>query len=310
MNPNEFLLWLSAIGDGTWARYRAALDELAVPRTAEDPMDDIDEDVPVKGSLPQHLRIKFNLERLGHAEFFRSDFKNGWRVVPPTLVSMPGRTDARGLLCGARTNQLLTRLRKLAGARKVLVSPQVECPDRIVFKCSSLQELSELATAGRLIFQQAGINRLLTAIPPIDSHHLKTPSELPFGQDWEVNRFSTRSLTWIDSSIDEARGRIFGLFQIRIPFRQEYFLIVQGQAYKLPVQVGKYIVLKRAHRRVLHYDQEREILSMPVACRPPLLLDRALTLCTGLIPEVVQGRLAYHSVEPRHSRAAMRLLRQ
>ena len=310
MNPNELLLWLSATGGGTWSRYRTALNELAVPGTSDDPMDDTDENVPVTRSLPQHLRIKFNLERLGHAEFFRRDFKNGWRIVPPTLISMPGGTDAHGLLCGARTKQLLTSLRELVGERKILVTPQVECPDRIVLKCSKPQELSEVATAGKIFFQKAGIERLLTAIPPVDSHQLRTQSELPFGPDWEVNRFSSRSLAWIESSIDEARGRMFGLFQIRIRSRPEYFLIVQAKAYKLPVQVGKFIVLKRAHRKVVHYDQECRVLSMPIICRPPLLLDRALTLCTGLIPEIVQGRLEYHSVELRHSRAAMRLLRQ
>ena len=310
MNPNELLLWLSATGDGTWSRCRAALDELAVAETPANPTENTDENSPAASRLSQHVRIRLNFERLGHAEFFRHDFPTGWRVVPPTLVSMPGGTGVRGVLCGARTNQLLTDLHELAGDAKVFITPQEECPDRIVLKHSSLQELAEVASKGRLIFQKAGIDRLLTVIPPVDSHQLRAPAELPFGQDWQVNRFSARSLTWIESSIDEARGRIFGLFRIHIRYRPEYFLRFQGNAYKLPVQVGKYIVLKRARRRVLDYDHERGILSMPVSCRPPLLLDRALTLCSGLIPEFVQGRLEYPSVGPRHSRAAKRLLRQ
>lgn len=310
MNPNELLLWLSATGHGTWSRYRAALDELAVADTSDDPLDDADENVPAAGSLPLHLRTKLSLERLGHAEFFGRDFPNGWRVVPPTLVSMPGKTDVVGVLCGARTNQLLTDLQELAGDAKVLVTPQHECPDRITLQCNSLQELFEVASKGRLIFQEAGIDRLLTAIPPVDNHQLRASSELPFGRDWEVSRFSSSSLAWNKSSIDEARGQLFGLFRIRIQFRPEYFLKLKGNAYKLPVQVGKYIVLRRAHRKVLRYDHGRGILSVPVSCRPPLLLDRALTLCTGLIPEVVQGRLEYPSVEPRHWRAVKRLLRQ
>ena len=223
MSPNELLFWLSATGDGTWSRYRTALDELAVANTSGDPLDDTDENVPAARSLPQHVRIRLNLERLGHAEFFCRDFPNGWRVVPPTLVSMPGAKNVRGVLCGARTDQLLTSLRELAGEAKVFVTPQDECPDRIVLKCSSLRELSEIATKGRLIFQEDGIDRLLTAIPPVDNHQLRVPSELPFGQDWQVNRFSARSLTWVESSIDEARSRIFGLFQIHIRFRSRVF---------------------------------------------------------------------------------------
>ena len=310
MNPNELLLWLSATGEGTWSRYRAAMDELTIAGTPIDSVDDIDENSAAAKSLPQHVRIRLNLERLGHAEFFRGDSPNGWRVVPPTLVRMPGERGVRGVLCGARTDHFLDRLRELADEAKVFVTPQDECPDRIVLRCSSLRELSEIATKGTVIFQEAGIDRLLTVIPPVDNPQLRVPTELPFGQDWQVNRFLARSLTWAESSIEEARCRIFGLFRINAPFRREYFLKYQDVTYKLPVHVGKYIVLKRAHRRVLHYDHERRILSMPVSCRPPLLLDRALTLCNGLLPEVVRGRLEYPSVEPRHWQAAKNLLRQ
>lgn len=310
MNPNELLIWLSTKGEGTWSRYRVALDELAVTDNFEGPIEDMGEDVPEAGSLPQHLRFKLNLERLGHAEFFRREFRNGWRVVPPTLVAMSEGEEIRGLLCGARTDKLMMNLRELVGEDKVLGSTQNECPDRVVLATSTLPELSEVANKAGLIFQEEGIGRLLTAAPPVDNFQMRKPSELPFGGDWQVNRFSASNLTWVDSSIDEARDRRFGLFQIYVRFRPEYFIKLQGSSYKLPVQVGKYVVLNHAHRKVLHYDYDRRVLSMPVSCRPPLLLDRALTLCTGLIPKIVDGRLKYPSVEPRHSRAAIRLLRQ
>jgi hypothetical protein len=161
-----------------------------------------------------------------------------------------------------------------------------------------------------LILHERGIERLLTSTPPIDNYQLRTASDLPFGEDWQVNRFSPSELKWTDSSIEEARSRKFGLFQIRVRFRPEYFLKLQDKPYKLPVQVGKYVVLRRAHRKVLRYDYKRRILSMPVTCRPPLLLDRALTLCTGLIPAITDGYLEYSCIEPRHFSAAKRILRQ
>ena len=115
MNPNELLLWLSATGEGTWSRYRAVLDELAAADESTDSMEDTGEDVPEAGSLPQHIRFKLNLERLGHTEFFRRDFPNGWRVVPPTIVVMPNEDLIRGVLCGARTDRLLSVLNQLLG---------------------------------------------------------------------------------------------------------------------------------------------------------------------------------------------------
>ena len=173
-----------------------------------------------------------------------------------------------------------------------------------------LPELYNVANKAMLIFQEDGIARLLAAIPPVDNFQMRKRSDLPFGGDWQVSRFSASNLAWADSSIDEARDSLFGLFRIHVRFRPEYFMKLRGKTYKLPVQVGKYVVLKHAHRKVLDYDYDQRVLSMHVSCRPPLLLDRALTLCTGLVPKIVNGRLEYPSVEPRHFRNVKRLLRQ
>src|SRR2546430_1413039 len=99
MNPNDLLLWLSAKGSGTWSRYRAAVDELQLSGDENDNDEEIADDVPDRSSFPIHYRLKLNLERLGHAEFFRKDFQNGWRVVPPTLACNETEKGAFGILC-------------------------------------------------------------------------------------------------------------------------------------------------------------------------------------------------------------------
>lgn len=310
MSANAVLLWMSATGEGTWSRYRTALDELTASGLSDESLEDAGEGVPEVRSLPQHLRFKLNLERLAHAEFFRREFQNGWRVVPPTIVVTPSADTARGILCGARTNKLLSKLAQHLGQDRILVESQVDCPDRIILETCSIEELFDVAQVENVILQENGIERLLASIPPIDNFQLRAPSEVPFGEDWQVARFSASELKWAESSISEARGGMFGLFQIRVRYRPEYFIKLQGRSYKLPVQVGKYIVLRQAHRKVLRYDYGRRVLSMPAVCRPPLLLDRALTLCTGLIPEIKEGYLEYPCVEPRHLSAAKRILGQ
>jgi hypothetical protein len=301
---------MSATVEGTWSRYRTALDELTATNLSDESLEDASEGVPETGSLPQHLRFKLNLERLAHAEFFRRDFQNGWRVVPPTIVVMPSNNNVRAVLCGARTDQLLSNLHRRLERDGFSVQPQTECPDRIILTTRSVRELSDLAQSENMILEEHGIEKLLTSIPPIDNYQLRSPCELPFGDDWKVERFSASQLKWVESSIADARGQDFGLFQVGVRFRPEYFLKLRGRSYKLPVQVGKYIVLGRAHRKVLNYDFDNSVLSMPVICRPPLLLDRALTLCTGLIPDIVDGHLEYRCIEPRHFASAKRILRQ
>ncbi len=86
MNANFLLMWLSAKASGSWVRYRAALDELSLSSNSEIGENSDDTRIDIR-TFPIYHRIRQNLERLGHAEFFRKDFPNGWRIVPPILAS-------------------------------------------------------------------------------------------------------------------------------------------------------------------------------------------------------------------------------
>ena len=95
-------------------------------------------------------------------------------------------------------------------------------------------------------------------------------------------------------------------------YQRFHYLRWKGRTYTVQVQVGKYAVLR--HRRVrglLQYDLSRSVLSVPVSCRPPLLIERALILCTGLLPglEKATGRLEYR-LPYEAARLAAGLLRQ
>src|ERR1035441_7201738 len=94
MDANDVLLWLSARQEGSWAGYRAAIEEMATS------VDEDDDETDDRG-LAIYQRLRLNLERLAHVEFGRADFSNRWRIVPPTIAATSGRTI--GILCGART---------------------------------------------------------------------------------------------------------------------------------------------------------------------------------------------------------------
>ena len=296
MNANNLLTWLSAKGSGTWSRYRAAVDELQVPDHANGENEDLHEDVPDSSSLPIHQILRLNLERLGHAEFFRKDFKNGWRAVPPVLACASNQQEAVGILCGARTDQLLARIEDASTDLRITATNQKECPDRINIIADDQRQLQYVAESVGLHFQPEAARTLLAAVPPIDDLQLLKPAELPFGPDWEVKRFSSKTLGWASATADEARSASFGLFRFQMAFRPQYYLRLRGKEYTIPVQVGKYIVLRKHRCRVVSWDADKQTLSVPVSCRPPLLVDRALTLCSGLIPRVEERLLKYRNV--------------
>lgn len=309
MNPNDLLLWLSAKKSGTWTRYRAAVDELQVSEELSNYDEDLGEGVPDNSSLPIHNRLKLNLERLGHAEFFRKDFKNGWCVVPPILVCGDNKVDATGILCGARTDQILAQLQGAADVR-ILVTNQIECPDRIEILAEHNGQLEQLAISTDLYFQTNATRVLLASVPPVDDWQFRTPTELPFSEDWDVHRFSAKSLGWLSATAKEARSASFGLYRFRIAYQLQYYIQLNGRTYKIPVQVGKYLVLRKKRQHVVIYDADNHTFSVPLSYRPPLLVDRALTLCSGLIPYIENGRLIYPNVSSSIAMTAASLLRQ
>ena len=94
-------------------------------------------------------------------------------------------------------------------------------------------------------------------------------------------------------------------------YQRFYYLRWRGRNYKVPVQVGKYAVMG-TRGAGLSYDAARGILSVPAICRPPLLVERALVLCSGVLPhfDPSSGRVAYAEVPPDVARLAAQLLCQ
>lgn len=310
MNANDILIWLSAKGTGSWSRFRAAVDELYLSDDFNSDDEDLNENAPVGGGLQVHHRLRLNLERLGHAEFFRKGFQKGWCVVPSTLISLSNKSEAIGTLCGARTDKLLARIENIASALRITVTGQLECPDRIQIIAQYQSQLQQLAESVGLNFQPDAVRMLLAAVTPVDDPQLRTQTEMPFGSDWKVDHFSKSKLRWTSSSPSEASSAYFGLFRFYVRFQHHYYLRMRAKAYKVPVQVGKYIVIRKRRPRVIFYDEDKQTLSMPVTCRPPVLIDRALTLCTGLIPDVENGRLKFHNINKTIALTTLALLRQ
>lgn len=310
MNPNDLLLSLSAKGSGTWSRFRAAVDELQSTEDTNGNDEDLDEGASDANSFPIHHRLRLNLERLAHAEFRRRDCENGWRIVPPALASVEHKNGVSAFLCGARTDLLMEQIKSASEDLDFNMTSQADCPDRIEIGADSNIELKRVAKVVGLRFAPRAGRVLLCAVPPIDDWQLKTVAELPFGGDWEVHQFSARTLGWLSATADEARSVSFGLFRFQVRYQPQYYIRARDKEYRLPVQLGKYLVLKRSRRHVVAYDVDMKTLSVPVSCRPPLLVDRALTLCSGLIPQIESGRLVYQNVSKATAVTTASLLRQ
>jgi hypothetical protein len=314
VKADELLLWLSARKQGTWEQFKGAAEDLHAPDDEAAREDDVDaEEERGRDALPLYQRLRLNFERLGHAEFFAAGCEEGWRVAPPVLAARQHGGSWTGILCGARSRRLLARLHDAAASKAGLEAEEQDgAPLVHRFAAKDQSALAALAGESGLRFQVEAPLAILYSLPAVCDRALRRPEELPLGPDWRVEQFSAEALGWSGSSREDALRTGEGVFRFRFRYQWHHFLCLHGKAYRIPGQIAKYVLLRRRRRKILIYDAQALALTLPAACRPPLLVERALILCTGRLP-AFQGRakmLTYGGIPPLVAQLAARLLCQ
>jgi len=311
MSLNHLLFWLSAKGEGSWAQFRAEVERIHVDSEDQSPQDDDEGDRQTVGSsdLPVYQRARFALQRLGHAEFFASEVDQGWRVVPPAIALRPGH-DSEGVLCGARAPNLLQALENMQGI-DLRTESRPGIPDRILVRRDSGRPMIMGTQELRLLVQPDAPAAILSGLPRVRDSASWVLASIPETPGWRVHRFSPSRLSWTETTGTKAMSASTGLFRFVMKHQRFYYLRWKARTYRVPVQVGEYAVMRR-RRRVMTYDAEAQSVSMPAACRPPLLIERALVLCSGFLPrfDPSSGRLIYAAVPPDIARLSAQLLHQ
>lgn len=310
MSANALLLWMSARREGSWQQFRAAVEELHIGES-NDPRGE-DDDAPDQFALSLYQTLRLNLQLIGHAEFFAGANDADWRVTPPSLAVTQRASGWLGILVGARSRTLLQRLHAAVGVADLKTLAFPAYPDQILITAHDKGTLAAVAEEAKLLLQMDAAAALLTSLPPIDDPSVRFPTQLPFGAEWRIDRFSSQKLAWQSATIDEAATPSGGLFRFSLGHQRHMLFCVRGAAFKIPGQVGKYLVLRnRKHRRqVLRYDVQKRMLAVPASCRPPFLIERALVLCSGSPPSYEGGILQYTEIPENIVVIAAALLRQ
>lgn len=306
MRANALLLWLSARREGSWRQFRAGVDELHA--------DDEDDLVADRGGeFAIHQQLRQSLDCLGHVEFFARECEEGWRVAPPTLAVRQTGSQFSGILCGARTTELLARLQSHADGCQIELAALPTAPDRVRVLAVSCEVVDRLASVAGVRVQHDAPFAILMRIPQITPRSRKSTSEFPVGTDWTIHEFDARNLRWQDVTRMKAQNARSGLFRFRNRFQAlHYFSRRDGATQKVPRGVGIFQALAGARRRILTYARERMELRLPAICRPPRLLERALALCSGAPPnnDGPNAQLVYRDVPANIAALAAELLRQ
>ena len=75
---DNLLFWMSARQKGSWQQFRAAVEELHV--SGDGGLEGEEDGGSDEFALPLYQVLRFNLQRLGHAEFFAGAGGADWRM--------------------------------------------------------------------------------------------------------------------------------------------------------------------------------------------------------------------------------------
>ncbi len=310
MSLDYLLLWLSAKEQGSWSQFRGAVEELCVEQDAESSgvVDNADRADEIGSDLPFYQRNRFALQRLGHVEFFSNEAEQGWRVVPPVVALLPSDS-GEGILCGARSSDLIERLDRVDDV-DIIRADGPGMPQRIEIRGTSHAVALAASRLGVLV-QANAATAILSAVPVVRDPAAWNRTTIPETQGWTVHRFSSSRLGWTESTRTDATKTRTGFFRFVMKHQRFYYLRWFDHTYRVPVQVGKYVVMRKT-RDLVAYDAVTRTLSVPVSCRPPLLIERALILCAGLLPafDAPSRRLKYTCIPPNVARLTAQLLWQ
>jgi hypothetical protein len=256
-------------------------------------------------SLPaEHLpaspqRVLGSLSELGHIEITTN---TTWRIAPPVLACLPHQPDAgpSAVLSGARTPGVLRRLEAachLAGAR-IDISQTTSWPSVMRVSAPSYGLLADTAGRAGIMFQYDAGYTLLACIPAIREWP-RRPCQMVGGRVETVRRFSGSSARWVPSSLSEAQAAPKGFFRIKRDWDWvSIFKSSQTDCAYIEDRAGR--MLAAAKRPHVLWNSASRTFSLPVHLFPPVLIARALVLCTGSLPSFdgASRRISFAGVNP------------
>ena len=242
-------------------------------------------------------RLIRNLSALGYLGL-GNDKKGGTivSVMPPMLIELPFITP-QFMLTGARSPELSAAAKDIA-----TVKHHEYLPDSVFINSKDREKLLQKILHGDKA-----------------SSFLKTPAH-PLA--WSTLEFSgnlidyKKSLTWYDGDREHIKdifdkeemkfkkydgGKIEGEVLVKVShyekFSRNYLLNTKNKQAKVNLDWGRFLALQGTAQPVLHYDRSRLILKSSLFL--PVLIERGLTLCSGVPPRYNGKGYSFTKIVPK-----------
>ncbi len=244
-------------------------------------------------------RLLDDLSMLGHIEMLSA---SSWRMTPPVLAGLPRHQDQElaAVLCGARTPGVLSRVSVActASGAQITVTPVPNRPALVRIAASSMAVLVRVSAQAGIPLQNDAAYTLLACLPTIRTWP-RRPCQMVGGRVETVRRFSGSRATWVDSSLAEATVARKGFFRIKRDWDWVSILkSSQSDCAYIDDRAGR--ISAASKLRHASWDSASLSFGLPIRLFPPVAVARALTLCTGALPQFdsVGRRILFAGVGP------------
>jgi hypothetical protein len=290
-NRSDILLYvLSAKGDVSWGEFKKVYDHLYA--------------VHVLPNEPGETNIRFSrsraaraLDSLGHCDLEFS--KDSQRVYsgPPVLARLPRTGLPQAVLAGARFPQTVQRLAdacKAAGSRVTLtVNDQPGgrglFPTRVVVRAEYASDIAKAGCSLGIKFEnEPPVWPVLNFSASINEYMGTLRWARARDVNWPCRDFNFDSLSYTGVR-QPSEGVRLGRYTDPVRNTPVHLLWKEGQCAEVDGDWGRYLALREAGARVLTYDPLRFLFAAPRTVPLPRLVARALTLCSGNLPLLVNA---------------------
>ena len=249
------------------------------------------------------------LDALGHADY---DYdKRHIFVCDPLLVLLPTSGLPKALLTGSRTSHFIKILKNTVSNNRKNVAlnfrPQSFMEDllpcAVYLEAISKETLKTIAVSLDINYQlDFPASWLILSFSDGISDIKKKLEFTSYDEiNWQQKVFSPKSLIFTNTRITNSGMRLVE-YTNRVSHQKMHWLRKDDLKANVNRDWGRYILLSEMGVNVLYYDSKKYILAVPLTVPLPVLIARAITLCSGLVPRVnkINDRdyLIYSSIDP------------
>ena len=287
----DILLYsLSAWRDTSWSTFKKCFDEVH-RRHAMTP-----HRVEQENAVFQRWQTLRLLSSLGHIDVRFDPQSITVVVAPPALAALPGIGIRRAVLCGSRAPRTTGDLRRVAASTGVGVSMQSQtelspyAPTRVEVQADSDERIRATAEAIGIPYLIRPPARTIAQVSVSLEEYCRDRSwSVEEDLNWHREDFDVQSLRF-QPAAEMPPLRRLSRYQDPATTIWRYRLWRDGQFAELDPDWGRYALLSTHSRSILQFNPTKRKVVVPLGAPLPVLLARALGLCSGYAPHIIQRR--------------------